>query len=268
MRTSTAAVCEHGRKLICSVKRVRHLVRGFHHLRACFARRGRFNMEGASACLTSACKPTFARNALPLAKWVLALCFFKPGEAELHYRSVHSAFASLQGTQLSAGAMYAVRVSGSSVDEALSAQASQLAEQLIAEQAGSSRSAAPDADLSEVSFSAGNPRVEHLTGTVHLYRQVLSREEADHAGPGSLPVRPRRPVEPLPGRAPAGRRDRGDARRAAGGPLRAPVRARAAGRRGRRGLLRVRGRLPAARARDASGAPRGRPLAVPGAAAL
>ncbi len=132
-------------------------------------------MEGASACLTSACKPTFARNALPLAKWVLALCFFKPGEAELHYRSVHSAFASLQGTQLSAGAMYAVRVSGSSVDEALSAQASQLAEQLIAEQAGSSRSAAPDADLSEVSFSAGNPRVEHLTGTVHLYRHWRTR---------------------------------------------------------------------------------------------
>ena len=35
----------------------------------------------------------------------------------------------------------------------------------------------------------GNSCVEHLTGTVHLYRQVLSREEAAGVGPRSLPVR-------------------------------------------------------------------------------
>lgn len=88
--------------------------------------------------------------------------------------------------------MYAVRVSGSSVDEELSAQASRLAEQLICEQGPSGdprASSVADAVLGEVRFSAGNPCVEHLTGTVHLYRQVLSREEAEHAGAGSLPVR-------------------------------------------------------------------------------
>ena len=35
---------------------------------------------------------------------------------------------------------------------------------------------------------AGNPRVEHLTGTVHLYRQVPSRAEAESHRPDALPV--------------------------------------------------------------------------------
>ena len=84
-----------------------------------------------------------------------------------------------------------MRVTGSNVDEALSAQASRLAEQLISDQGlnGEGRLPMPDADLGEVNFSVGNPCVEHLTGTVHLYRQVLSREEAESVGPRSLPVR-------------------------------------------------------------------------------
>ena len=84
-----------------------------------------------------------------------------------------------------------MRVTGSSVDEALSAQASRLAEQLISDQglAVEGRLPVADADLGEINFSVGNPCVEHLTGTVHLYRQVLSREEAEGMGPRSLPVR-------------------------------------------------------------------------------
>ena len=35
---------------------------------------------------------------------------------------------------------------------------------------------------------AGNPRVEHLTGTVHLYRQVPSRADAESHRPDALPV--------------------------------------------------------------------------------
>ncbi|KAK9837153.1 hypothetical protein WJX81_006530 [Elliptochloris bilobata] len=85
--------------------------------------------------------------------------------------------------------MYAVRVTGSSVAETLSVQASRLAEQLISDQVltGEPRPPVPDAELGEINFSAGNPCVEHLTGTVHLYRQVLSREEAESISPGSLP---------------------------------------------------------------------------------
>ena len=84
-----------------------------------------------------------------------------------------------------------MRVTGSSVDEALSAQASRLAEQLISDQglSGEGRLPLSDADLGEINFSVGNPCVEHLTGTVHLYRQVLSREEAESMGSRSLPVR-------------------------------------------------------------------------------
>ena len=84
-----------------------------------------------------------------------------------------------------------MRVTGSSVDEALSAQASRLAEQLISDRGlvVEGRQPVSDADLGEIKFSAGNPCVEHLTGTVHLYRQVLSREEAEGLGPRSLPVR-------------------------------------------------------------------------------
>ena len=39
-----------------------------------------------------------------------------------------------------------------------------------------------------ISFSAGNPRVEHITGVVHLFRQVPVGQEAA-ALPPALPVR-------------------------------------------------------------------------------
>lgn len=71
--------------------------------------------------------------------------------------------------------MYAVKVNVKQRPEdiELSEEASRLATELLAEQsldtAGSS-----DHIQDEVSFSAGNPRVEHVTGKVHLYRQVSS----------------------------------------------------------------------------------------------
>lgn len=74
--------------------------------------------------------------------------------------------------------MYAVKVNvkQSAEDAQLSEKASRLASELLAEQtletAGSS-----DHIQDAVSFSAGNPRVEHLTGKVHLYRQISSPEQ-------------------------------------------------------------------------------------------
>lgn len=72
--------------------------------------------------------------------------------------------------------MYAVKVKGvrqSSEEAELSEEASRLATELLAEQALDTRGSS-DHIQDEVSFSAGNPRVEHLTGKVHLYRQVSS----------------------------------------------------------------------------------------------
>ena len=83
--------------------------------------------------------------------------------------------------------MYAVKVNvkQSPEDAELSEEASRLATELLAEQsldtAGSS-----DHIQDAVSFSAGNPRVEHLTGKVHLYRQVSS-DAFSHQRP-QLPV--------------------------------------------------------------------------------
>lgn len=36
----------------------------------------------------------------------------------------------------------------------------------------------PDAAGEAISFSAGNPRVEYLTGVVHLYRDMLAADAA------------------------------------------------------------------------------------------
>jgi hypothetical protein len=40
-----------------------------------------------------------------------------------------------------------------------------------------------------IAFSAGNPRVEHITGVVHLYRD-LSENASDEAAPSSQQVIP------------------------------------------------------------------------------
>ena len=45
-----------------------------------------------------------------------------------------------------------------------------------------------DAEVDEIQVSAGNPRVEHLTGIVHLYRQTRDRDEAEGSAP-AVPVR-------------------------------------------------------------------------------
>lgn len=44
------------------------------------------------------------------------------------------------------------------------------------------------ADVEEIQVSAGNPRVEHLTGIVHLYRQTNGRDEAEDTSGPALPV--------------------------------------------------------------------------------
>jgi BRCA1-associated protein len=44
-----------------------------------------------------------------------------------------------------------------------------------------------DAEVDEVQVSAGNPRVEHLTGIVHLYRQTKGRDEGEASAP-AVPV--------------------------------------------------------------------------------
>lgn len=81
--------------------------------------------------------------------------------------------------------MYAVKVNvrQSPEDIELSEEASRLAAELLAEQ---SLDTAPSSDHIQdaVSFSAGNPRVEHVTGKVHLYRQVSS-EPLNHQLPVS-----------------------------------------------------------------------------------
>ena len=44
-----------------------------------------------------------------------------------------------------------------------------------------------EVDIDEIQVSAGNPRVEHLTGIVHLYRQTKGRDDAGASAP-ALPV--------------------------------------------------------------------------------
>lgn len=75
--------------------------------------------------------------------------------------------------------MYAVKVNvkQSTEDADLSEEASRLATALLAEQVLEATGSS-DHIQDAVSFSAGNPRVEHLTGKVHLYRQISDPEQA------------------------------------------------------------------------------------------
>lgn len=82
--------------------------------------------------------------------------------------------------------MYAVKVNvKQSIEDfffrqlKLSEEASRLATALLAEQTLEATGSS-DHTQDAVSFSAGNPRVEHLTGKVHLYRQVSNPEQAQH----------------------------------------------------------------------------------------
>ena len=43
-----------------------------------------------------------------------------------------------------------------------------------------------NADVDEIHVSVGNPRVEHITGVVHLYRQTHGRDEAGTFSPNQL----------------------------------------------------------------------------------
>ncbi len=83
--------------------------------------------------------------------------------------------------------MYAVKVNvKQSIEDAeLSEEASRLATALLAEQTLEATGSS-DHIQDAVSFSAGNPRVEHLTGKVHLYRQISNPEQAQHRN--QLPV--------------------------------------------------------------------------------
>lgn len=75
--------------------------------------------------------------------------------------------------------MYAVKINSSSTahDAQLSEEASRLAAELLTEQAADLASSS-DHTKEAVAFSAGNPRVEHITGTVHLYRQVSKAQDS------------------------------------------------------------------------------------------
>ena len=83
--------------------------------------------------------------------------------------------------------MYAVKVNvKQSIEDAeLSEEASRLATALLAEQTLEATGSS-DHIQDAVSFSAGNPRVEHLTGKVHLYRQISNPEHTQHRN--QLPV--------------------------------------------------------------------------------
>ena len=83
--------------------------------------------------------------------------------------------------------MYAVKINTSNTahDAQLSEEASRLAAELLAEQAAELASNS-DHIKETVAFSAGNPRVEHITGKVHLYRHV-SKPLDSYAKP-QLPV--------------------------------------------------------------------------------
>ncbi len=83
--------------------------------------------------------------------------------------------------------MYAVKVNvKQSIEDAeLSEEASRLATALLAEQTLEATGSS-DHIQDAVSFSAGNPRVEHLTGKVHLYRQISDPQQAQQRN--QLPV--------------------------------------------------------------------------------
>lgn len=75
--------------------------------------------------------------------------------------------------------MYAVKINTSNTahDAQLSEEASRLAAELLAEQAAELASNS-DHIKETVAFSAGNPRVEHITGKVHLYRHVSKPQDS------------------------------------------------------------------------------------------
>lgn len=81
--------------------------------------------------------------------------------------------------------MYAVKVEVKNRGTGVSNTASSSAASLPASVLDAGQSS--NADIEEIQVSVGNPRVEHLTGIVHLYRQTHGRDEA---GPFSakLPV--------------------------------------------------------------------------------
>ena len=83
--------------------------------------------------------------------------------------------------------MYAIKVNvkNSATDVDLSEHASRLATELLAEQA-LEETGGSDHIQDAVSFSAGNPRVEHVIGKVHLYRQISIPEETQQRS--QLPV--------------------------------------------------------------------------------
>ena len=79
-------------------------------------------------------------------------------------------------------AMHAVRVQrnkkSKAQDEVLTAEVSKLAEPFL-------KIPAEDEMSDSVGFSAGNPRVEHITGVVHLFRHIPPGAED---APVALPV--------------------------------------------------------------------------------
>lgn len=93
--------------------------------------------------------------------------------------------------------MYSLKVSNIEVNEELKEEASQLADALA--QNGVQE---PDAPLDDVlDFSAGNPRVEHVTGSIHLYRSMPSLDKdarnTDTTLPVRVPVRAAVPTRPM-----------------------------------------------------------------------
>jgi BRCA1-associated protein len=92
--------------------------------------------------------------------------------------------------------MYSIKIASSSGVEEGSKEAAQVTAGSTSGEgsrtvAGSGQ---PD-ELESIEFSVGNPRVEHITGLVHIYRELPPRgagggEASDAPAPGSLPVRP------------------------------------------------------------------------------
>ena len=83
--------------------------------------------------------------------------------------------------------MYAVRVvtgADAGADEDLREVASRLARDLMQERAAEARAADGGRGFAdEIGFSAGNPRVEHLTGVVHLYRRIPAGTDVERVSP-------------------------------------------------------------------------------------
>lgn len=90
--------------------------------------------------------------------------------------------------------MYALKVQvrkRTAAEEEISEEASRLANELRLEQAAEEAASSIDVEGKSIEFTAGNPRVEHITGVVHLYRNVPTKEEAEARNHEviSMPVR-------------------------------------------------------------------------------